>query len=58
MAGSTADNANRLVKNTYCPSCGTRLAVKILKDSDDRVYSQWKECPKCGWDQRKPWAQR
>jgi predicted RNA-binding Zn-ribbon protein involved in translation (DUF1610 family) len=35
-----------------CPQCGTRLQRKALIDTDQRVFSSWRYCEECGWDQR------
>ena len=35
-----------------CPDCHKQLRVKALTDSDEHVYSKWRYCEECGWDER------
>ena len=35
-----------------CPDCHKQLRVKALTDSDQRIWSKWRYCEDCGWDER------
>lgn len=39
-------------KRPTCPDCHKQLRVKALTDSDQRVWSKWRYCEECGWDER------
>jgi DNA repair exonuclease SbcCD ATPase subunit len=32
-----------------CPNCSTRLQIKAIVDSDQRIDAKWLYCEKCGW---------
>ena len=51
MTKPTAGNCG---ERSVCPDCGkgNRLNLRVLTDSDHRVYSKWLVCGHCGWDQR------
>lgn len=35
-----------------CPDCYKQLRVNALTDSDQRIWSKWRYCEDCGWDER------
>lgn len=35
-----------------CPECGGPGTDRVLIDSEDRIYSKWKRCRACGYDER------
>lgn len=35
-----------------CPDCHKQLRVKALTDSDQSIFSKWRYCEECGWDER------
>lgn len=35
-----------------CPDCHVQLRVKAMTDSDQHVYSKWRYCEECSWDER------
>lgn len=39
-----------------CPDCHVQLRVKALTDSDQRIWSKWRYCEDCGWDERGKFA--
>lgn len=41
-----------MVARPKCPDCHKQLRVKALSDSDQRIWSKWRYCEDCGWDER------
>jgi hypothetical protein len=39
-------------KRPNCPDCHKQLRVKALTDSDQHIWSKWRYCEDCGWDER------
>jgi hypothetical protein len=47
MASPIVNSLRRAI--THCPNGHGSMSVRCVADSDDRIYSTWRECATCGW---------